>query len=114
VKILSPTPVKIPAGGTARVQVTVPTETFLGGKVQLELSDPPDGISLESVSPLREGAELLLKTDARKVKSGLKGNLIVNAFAERAPAPGKAKPQAANRRIPMGSLPAIPFEIVAR
>ncbi|HOW17508.1 MAG TPA: peptidase [Phycisphaerae bacterium] len=114
VKILSPTPVKIPAGGTARVQVTVPTETFLGGKVELELSEPPEGITLQSVSPLREGAELLLKSDAGKVKPGLKGNLIVDAFAQRAPSPGQDKPKTGRRRIPMGPLPAIPFEIVAR
>jgi hypothetical protein len=40
----------------------------------------------------------------------LKGNLIVDAFMERAANPG-AKQQAA-RRVPLGTLPAIPFEIV--
>jgi hypothetical protein len=43
-------------------------------------------------------------------KAGLKGNLIVDAFMERAATPGAKQPAA--RRVPLGTLPAIPFEIV--
>jgi hypothetical protein len=47
---------------------------------------------------------------ADKAKPGLRGNLILDAFREVAP-----KPDAANqtrRRQPLGTLPAIPFEVV--
>jgi hypothetical protein len=42
------------------------------------------------------------------------GNLIVNVHNDKAAGPVKAKAQANNRRPPLGVLPAIPFEIVAR
>jgi hypothetical protein len=110
VRILSPTPVKIPAGGTARVQVGVPTSTFFGN-LQLELDEPPEGITIQQVSSGRTGSEIVLQSDAAKVKPGLKGNLIVRVFTARSQSPGKAK-AAASKRAPVGTLPAIPFEIV--
>jgi len=105
--------VKIPAGGTARVQVGVPTST-LAGSLRLELSEPPEGIAIKEVSPAGRGTEIVLQSDAAKVKPGQKGNLIVQAFVARAPAPGKAKPQASRPRVAAATLPAIPFEIVGR
>jgi hypothetical protein len=113
VRILGPMPVKIPAGGTARVQVGMPANGVFG-RLQLELSEPPEGISIASVSPARAGSEIVLQGDAAKVKPGLKGNLIVNAFADRPPESGKDKAKANRRRAPLGTLPAIPFEIVTR
>jgi hypothetical protein len=53
--------------------------------------------------------EVVLKCDAAKVKAGLKGNLIVNAFAIKS----EKTPQRRTRPTPLGMLPAIPFEIVA-
>jgi len=112
VKLLSKTPVRIPSGGTATVVMGVPMNTFLG-KLQLELSEPPEGLSIKSISPARDGTEILLQCDAAKAKAGLKGNLIVMAFAERGA--GKDKPQAnQQKRIQIGVMPAIPYEIVAR
>jgi len=110
-KILGETPVRIPAGGTARVQVETPTARFLD-RVQLELSEPPEGIAIKSVSAVREGAEIVLQCDAAKAKPGLQGNLIVNAFAAIPASSGTGKAQGNQRRAPLGSLPAIPFEIV--
>ena len=111
VKILDATPIKIPAGGTARVRVGAPAGAFLG-KVQLELSEPPDGIVIRNVSPLPEGTEIVLQSDAAKVKPGLCGNLIVNAFAAAPPPSGNEKAPANRRRTPLSVLPAIPFEII--
>jgi hypothetical protein len=111
VKILGETPVKIPAGGTVRVQIAASTGTSVG-KVHLELSDPPDGIAIKNVSSSGGGAEMVLQCDAAKAKPGLKGNLIVNAFGDASELPGKAKTQAPQRRRPLGVLPAIPFEVV--
>jgi hypothetical protein len=111
ITISSPDPLDIPAGGTARFQVQVPT---ILTKVQFELSDPPEGIALRNASPVRDGTELVLQCDAAKAKPGLKGNLIVNISAERVAPPANAKQQANRQRVSLGTLPAIPFEVVAR
>ena len=111
-KILSATPVRIPAGGTARVRVGAPTSAF-ADRFRLELSDPPEGITLGKVSAADEGAEIELHSDAAKAKPGLKGNLIVNIFPGQAlAAAAKNKKQGNQRRVVVGTLPAIPFEVV--
>jgi hypothetical protein len=113
-KILGSTPVKIPAGGTAHVLVGTPNGAF-GNRFKLELNEPPEGITLAKVSPADEGAEIELKSDASKAKAGLKGNLIVNILpGQGAVAAQKAKKQNAQRRVVVGTLPAIPFEVVAQ
>lgn len=110
-KILSKMPVKIPAGGTARVQISVfPRALF--GKAQFELRRPPGGIAIERVSASREGMEIVLQADAAKVKRGLKGSLSVAASTEKPAEPGKPKPPANAPRTTLATLPAIAFEIV--
>lgn len=112
VRILDELPIQIPAGGTAAVRMRVPIgRTF--DKVHLELDEPPQGITIEKETSDRQGTEIVLKCDAEKAKPGLKGNLIVNAFAVRTEGSSKAKPQPRGRPTPLGMLPAIPFEIVA-
>lgn len=115
IKISSPDPLEIPAGGTARFQVHVPPlPANFAPKVQYELSEPPEGIALRNASPVRDGTELVLQCDAAKAKPGLKGNLIVNISAERVAPAANAKQQPNRQRISLGTLPAVPFEIVAR
>jgi hypothetical protein len=112
-KILDPTPIKIPAGGTAEVRVRTPARAF-ANNFQLELNQPPDGISIANIAPGDAETKIVLYGDAAKIKPGATGNLIVNIIAKRqrdAPAGGKA--QGNQRRIALGTLPAIPFEIVA-
>ncbi|MCX6910651.1 MAG: PPC domain-containing protein [Verrucomicrobia bacterium] len=75
-RILSSMPVKIPAGGTARVQVGMPATTFFG-TLELELSDAPSGIAIEKTSAAGMGTEIVLRADAAKLKPGQQGNLIV-------------------------------------
>jgi hypothetical protein len=135
IQILSPLPVKIAVGQTARVRIGLPPNTRFGG-IEFELSDPPEGISIQSAGQVGLGTDLVLVADAAKAKPGLKGNLIVNVFLLPAPPatapasapaitpPGSpttrpagattapAKPPATNRRLALGSLPAIPFEII--
>ncbi|MHC4354400.1 MAG: PPC domain-containing protein, partial [Planctomycetota bacterium] len=108
ITILSDLPVKIPAGGTAMLRISLPSGRG-SDKLHLELDDPPDGIAIESESRAGHGMEVVLKCDAAKVKAGLKGNLIVNAFAIKS----EKTPQRRTRPTPLGMLPAIPFEIVA-
>jgi hypothetical protein len=106
IQVTSREPLEIPAGGIARFQVRVPPVLT---KIQFELSDPPEGIELRQV-----GTELVLQCDAAKAKPGLKGNLIVNISAERVAQPANGSPQANRQRVSLGTLPAVPFEIVAR
>ncbi|MDP6523440.1 MAG: PPC domain-containing protein [Kiritimatiellia bacterium] len=104
-------PARIPAGGTTRVRVNVPERSFLG-PTELELSDPPEGITIEDVSLGRAGKEIVLRGDTT-LKVGRKGNLIVNVFAHRPePASSKGKEQRKKKRILLSALPAIPFEVV--
>jgi hypothetical protein len=111
-KILSATPVKIPAGGIAHVRVAAGGGGNMN-RFRLELSEPPEGIAMGKVSPVSEGAELELKSDAAKTKPGLKGNLIVSIFpGQGLPAGQKNKKQGNQKRQAVGTLPAIPFEVV--
>jgi hypothetical protein len=110
-QILTATPIRIPAGGTATVEVSLPAVPA-SAKVELTLDAPPDGISIKAVNPLAATTEIVLQADPAKVKAGMKGNLIVEVSAERA---GGATPNAAaKRRVPLGTLPAIPYEIVRK
>jgi hypothetical protein len=57
----------------------------------------------------------VFRSEADEVEPGLKGNLIVNVFAEKAGEDsGKGKEQRKKRRILLSALPAIPFEISER
>jgi hypothetical protein len=112
IRILSPTPIKIPAGGTARIRIGLPAASF--ERLQFELSDPPEGISVKQVVSSSLGTEIVVQSDPTKVKPGLKGNLIVAAYAKSVGGKTK-KPQAAVRRpAPLTTLPAVPFEVVGR
>jgi hypothetical protein len=113
VRVLGAGPVRIPASGTARVRLGTPTSAF-ADRFSLELNEPPEGISLKTVSPSADGAELVLQGDPARAKPGLKGNLIVNIFPGKNAAPTNqpAKRPANQRRPAAGCLPAIPFEIV--
>ncbi|MBI3279746.1 MAG: PPC domain-containing protein [Acidobacteria bacterium] len=110
-KISSGHPVKLPAGGAAPVRLSLPVARF-ASQLRLSLSEPPEGIAIESVSRAWDGFSILLRADAAKVKPGLKGNLIVEAFVERAATGRDGSKRTAARRQPLGTLPAIPFEVV--
>jgi hypothetical protein len=113
VRLLDDGPVKIPAGGTARVHVAMPARGFVQ-RMQLELNQPPAGVTIRNVALAPAGAEIVLSSDAAKAKCGLSGNLIVNVLPRNLPAAAKKAKRPANaRRPPLGVLPAIPFEIVA-
>jgi hypothetical protein len=104
--------VKIPAGGSAGVKVRTPGVAFTNN-FQLELSAPPDGITIENVSSVGTELEVLLHSDPSKIKAGAKGNLIVNIMAKRPPATNAVPPARANqpRPVVVGVLPAITYEI---
>jgi hypothetical protein len=101
--------VQVPTGGSAPVQVFVPRGRF-NGSVLMALSEAPEGLAIESVSQTNDGFHILVSADKSKIQPGVSGNLIVEAYLERAGTPGTLN----KRRLPLGLLPAIPFEIVAR
>ncbi|MGA2853786.1 MAG: PPC domain-containing protein [Verrucomicrobiota bacterium] len=113
IKILSATPVKIPAGGTARVRVATPGNNF-SNRFELELSGAPAGISIQSVSPVEGGMEIMLECAETNTPSVTAGNLIVNVLPKIAPATPAATRPKNQRRNPVGALPAIPFVVVAK
>jgi hypothetical protein len=108
VRVLDPTPLLIPAGGTARMHIAAPSPAF-ATRFQLELNDSPEGITLQSVVWTQQFAELVFIADKTKAKAGLAGNLIVNIV----PKPPTTTAQVNRPRTPVGSLPAIPFRISA-
>ena len=112
-KLLGEMPVKLPLGGTASVRFSMPRGPVLD-KVQLTLHDAPAGISVQNMSLTQDSATVLLRADAEKLKPGLKGNLIIEASVERTVNPKNGKSPAQKRLVPLGSLPAIPFEVVAK
>ena len=111
VRVLASQPVKIPVDGTTRVRVAFPLPRAFE-KIEFELSEPPDGVSLRDLSVTQGGAEFVLQADPAKAKPGLRGNLIVTVSGERAPQ--QNQPAAARRRLPLATLPAIPFEITRK
>jgi hypothetical protein len=110
-RLLTALPLKIPTGGETRVQVEMLSLRFFEN-VRFELTDPPDGAVLRDVSMNPQTAELVFQFDAGKVKSGTKGNLVVSVSGERAPLTAGQPQPAMRRRISLGSLQAMPFEIV--
>ena len=94
-------PVQIPTGGTVELQLST-TGVRSVRQAQLELNEPPEGITMQRLFSGQKSFAIMLHADAEKVRPGLKGNLIVQAVAGGA---------GARRRL-LGTLPAIPFEVV--
>lgn len=111
VKLLSGTPIKIHSGATVRIPFEGPP--LLKEFSNLALNNPPDGIELNSVVSTRYGFDLLLYADPAKVKPGLRDNLIVDISPRPLAQGNKNTGQGLNRRrITLGTLPAIPIEVV--
>jgi hypothetical protein len=125
VRVLTAMPLRLPVGGTTRLRVELPPGFRQLKNLEAELSEPPDGLTVEGVSATADGFEFVLRADRRQAKTGLRGNLIVNVSGERegpargaqAPSrlPGTAEGAAATtpqrRRVPVTVLPAIAIEI---
>jgi hypothetical protein len=106
--VISEQPVKLPAGGTAEVQIRGSYSSR--GSLQLELTDPPDGVAIDRFSLQDRNLVLTLRGDREKAKLGLRGNLIANVYQLRTDTNKEGKTR--EFRSFMGPLPAIPFEIV--
>lgn len=107
-EILSGQPVRIPVGGTVDVKIRLGWNR--DGQIQVELSDPPDGITVDHAEWMERGVSLTLRCDSAKGKPPLKGNLMANAYFQTTATEQDGKTRDVRNLI--GPLPAIPFEIV--
>ena len=101
---------KIPAGGTAEVRVKTPASAFTNN-FQLELNEPPDGISIASVSQGR-GNKNRVAQRRRQDQAGRERKPDRQRHGQKAAARRGRGKGAENQRAWPGTLPAIPFEIV--
>ena len=122
--ITGASPVKIPVGGTGRIELAQPAAVAQNrnsaknkngaqARITFQLSDPPEGISLKDSTESGSRTELVLQCDAAKAKPGLSGNLIVQVYLERTPDAANAKAKGATQTNLVNTLPAIPFVVVA-
>ncbi len=106
-------PLQLRPGGTTVAHVRMPSRAPKG-QLGLELDNPPEGVTLGKVTPDAGGLAFVLETDAEAAKAGLKGNLILNVFLERTPPAREDGPPPQVRKVPLGVLPAVPFEIAGK
>jgi hypothetical protein len=113
-RVLAQGPVAIPVGGVAHVRVAFPLPATFN-KYEFELSEGPEGVTVGELVIGPNGTDVAFRADPAKAKPGTRGNLIVVISGERVPQPNQPnQPAAARRRIPLITLPAIPYEITAR
>jgi hypothetical protein len=104
-------PVRLTAGETTRL-MAVAEKKIPADSIHLELSEPPDGITVEDIAPEGPGFVVTINADAQTIEPGLKGNLIFNAFRQWTTPASEDQPET-TRRSALGLLPAVPFEVVA-
>lgn len=112
-KLAEESPVRIPVGGVARVRVLAAGAGRLTPEpVDLEPLELPLGIVIRGVSAYQ--GELLIELGAEdgKIQAGAKGNIVVTAFVTRESAAKSGKPQRERRRIALGTVPAIRYEVI--
>lgn len=110
-RVISPLPLKVVPGTPSVIQVSTPNTTPFG-RLEFQLADPPEGITIKDVSPAAEGSQITLEFDPDKIKPGAKGNLYVAVFVlPKRSATAPAKPNRIPRRISVGVLPAVAYEV---
>ncbi|MDO8544334.1 MAG: PPC domain-containing protein [Opitutaceae bacterium] len=110
-RLISSSPVRIPVGGSARIELETPAAGRGVENIKVDFTDPPPGVAVQKVTMRGEVLALVLTCDPATAKIGTRGNLLMQAAGERkSVGKGGAKKSS---RVQLGSLPAIPFEIVA-
>jgi hypothetical protein len=117
VQVASPTPVQVPLGGTAQVQVRAPQT--LPGRIpsalkaaRFELAAPPRGVTLRGTSVTPTGVILTVKADGCIADVGESGHLIVEVSTDASGSASGGQASARPRRVSLGVLPAIPIRVV--
>jgi hypothetical protein len=109
VELASNNPVRIPAGGST--QVRLKSKRRMNFKdVQLQLNEPPEGLTMHDVTIVPNGLTFQLKADKNAVH--IADNLIVEAFREFRVKGKDGKLTNQKRRNFIGIFPAIPIEIM--
>lgn len=111
VELAGGVPVRIPAGGSARVVIRTRRGPMLQ-EIQLELNEAPEGVTLHDVTVVPQGLAFQLRANKDVVQAGFADNLIIEAFRESVVRQKDGKPTNQKRRNSVGVLPAIPIEIV--
>lgn len=110
IRPLSSDGLQIPAGGVAVLRLSAPA-WLLSETLRLVPQEGSEGIRVESVE--RDGGALKVVVRAEaSATPGLAGNLILDAFRDGAPQAGQAGRGPAARRLPLGTVPAVPFQVV--
>jgi hypothetical protein len=104
-------PIRIPAGGQAEAIFKTPRRPA-AQKFQMELLDPPAGITLGPISTSANQVAVILKAGKEGPKIGFEDNLIIELVGERATMAKDGKPTGKTERFSVGGLPAIPIRIV--
>jgi hypothetical protein len=105
--------VKLPIGGSTVLHFLGPHGPVIQ-TVQFKLSEPPDGLAIQKTVFTDVGMDVTLRADAKKLKPGWKGNVILEAAVMRQPEPRPNQPNPPLRRVVLGVLPAAPVEVVAK
>jgi hypothetical protein len=100
--VRTPVPIRIAAGGTARVELFLPTSGFLND-IKYDLITAPEGVSIKEATT--DG--IVLQADASKAKPGRNGNLIIAASGSRSLPAAATQPAANAFRVPLGAFPAV-------
>jgi len=111
-RVVTKAPLRLVPGQKTRLQIAAPG-TKSAGKIYFALLEAPEGISIQHTS---EGPGSTLNVTiacaAGMTQRGPQGNLLLSGFGERPSANPTAKAKG-SQRVPLGTVPAIPFEIVA-
>jgi hypothetical protein len=103
--------VRIPAGGRVSLQLAAPPHPK-ARELQLELNDPPPGITIQKVTAAEGEFTLELAANRSTAQVGLMDNLIFEGFIEVERGGQEGQPAKQKQRVPVGFLPALPVEIV--
>ena len=110
-------PVRIPLGGTGRVQIKAPQTLPDGGQtalssVQFRLCNRPSGVTLRETTVGATGVALTLKADPNTALVGDASHVIVEAYVKAIAGNGTDPSMGHRNRVDLGVLPAIAYEIV--
>jgi len=111
IKLVGKRPVQVPAGGSVQVKLKTASRPILK-EIDLELYEPPAGLTLHDVTVVPEGLAFVLKADKDVVQRDISSNLIIEMLREYTPQQQEGKPAPQKRRNSMGVIPAIPIQIV--
>jgi len=108
-RVLSDGPIRLLEGKTTPVAIRLLGARRVPPSVHIELIEAPEGIALEEVKAEWGRIMLMLRAEPDKTQPGLKGNLIAQSYMERTVGRQGARRKV---RVPLFTLPAIPFEVV--